>query len=62
METIKPVKTKEPSITETLDLLQDYFSTTDNVYIQHKLQLLKLEIEREIIKTKLETVQELNKD
>tara|TARA_R110000772_G_scaffold24498_5_gene64612 strand:+ start:1821 stop:1967 length:147 start_codon:yes stop_codon:yes gene_type:complete len=47
---------------ETLKKLQDYFSTTDNVYVQCKLQLLKVEIEREIIKAKLETLENLNKD
>lgn len=45
---------------ETLEYLQDFFSTTDNIIIQQKLELLKLEIEREIIKAKIEAINEYN--
>ena len=46
---------------KTLKFLQDYFSTTDNIFIQRKLELLELEIELEIIKGKREVLSELKK-
>jgi hypothetical protein len=38
---------------ETLKLLQDYASTTDNVWMQKQLEVLELEIDCEIIKGKM---------
>jgi len=43
---------------KTLKELQDYFSTTDNTYVQHKLKLLEIEIEKEIIKAKMAALNE----
>lgn len=40
--------------TETLKLLQDYFSTTDNRWVQDKLEILELEIDSVFIKGKIE--------
>ena len=39
---------------ETLQHLQDYFSTTDNLHIQNKLKVLEIEIEQLVIKTRIE--------
>ena len=39
---------------KTLKHLQDYFSTTDNAHVIHKLDLLEIEIENEIIKARIE--------
>lgn len=41
---------------KTLNELKDYFSTTNNTYIQNKLQLLEIEIEETILKTKIDTI------
>jgi hypothetical protein len=45
--------------TTTLKLLEDYFSTTDNVFIQQRLRILEIEIDMEITKAKIETFNEL---
>ncbi len=45
---------------ETLKELQDYFSTTDNTFVQHKLNILEKEIETEIIKGKMQGVKMLS--
>lgn len=47
--------------TETLKQLQDYFSTTENIYVQNKLEILELEIDQEIIKAKIAMFDELKK-
>ena len=39
---------------KTLKHLQDYFSTTDNTYVQNQLILLEKEIELEILKANAE--------
>ena len=39
---------------KTLQHLKEYFSTTDNTYIQNQLKLLELEIEELVIKTRIE--------
>jgi len=41
---------------ETLDFLTDYFSTTNNTLVQNKLEVLKIKIEKEIIKAKMEVL------
>jgi hypothetical protein len=44
---------------QNLQLLKDYFSTTENVLIKNKLDLLQLEIEASIIEAKIEVFNEL---
>ena len=44
---------------KTLEHLKDYFSTTDNTYVQNKLKILELEIDHEIIKAKMDGVNSL---
>ena len=38
---------------KTLKHLQDYFSTTDNTYVQRKLELLEKEIELAILEAEV---------
>jgi len=38
--------------------LIDLVSTTDNTYMLHQLEILQLEIERDIIQTKYDTIDE----
>ena len=47
--------------TETLKQLQDYFATTDNVWVQSKLEMLELEIDGVFIKGKIEASDEMRK-
>ena len=44
---------------KTLKNLQDYFSTTENTYVKHKLKILEAEIEQALIKAKMEALDEL---
>ena len=41
---------------DTLEFLEDYFSTAENVLIQNKIQLLRAQIDFEILKAKLENL------
>ena len=40
---------------KTLQELKDYADTTDNVWLKHKLRMLELDIEIEIIKAEMKT-------
>ena len=40
--------------TRTIELLKDFYSTGDNVWMQNKLELLELEIEEIYIKGKMD--------
>jgi len=44
--------------TKRIQDLIDLTKTTDNSYLLHQLELLKLEIERDIIQTKYDTIDE----
>jgi hypothetical protein len=47
---------------ETLELLKDYASTTDNVFLFKKLELLEIETELAITRAKIQVINETNKD
>lgn len=44
---------------ETLNFLKEYANTSDNLYLLAKLELLEEEIEFEILKGKLETLNQI---
>lgn len=45
-----------------LKLLKDLFSTTDNVYVQHQLEILESEVEMSIMDAQIKVINEnLNK-
>ena len=43
---------------ETLQHLKDYFSTTDNTYVQNQLKKLELEIELAILQAEIEILKQ----
>ncbi len=45
---------------KTLKHLQDYFSTTDNTYVQNQLNLLEKEINIAILDAKIDALNNLN--
>ena len=47
--------------TKRLEKLIDFFTLSENVYMLKQLEVLKLEIERDIIQTKYDTVDEFSK-
>ena len=46
--------------TKRLEKLVDFFTISENVYMVKQLEILKLEIERDIIQTKYDTVDEFS--
>jgi len=46
--------------TKRLEKLIDFFTLSENVYMLKQLEVLKLEIERDIIQTKYDTVDEFS--
>ena len=46
--------------TKRLEKLVDFFTISENLYMVKQLGLLKLEIERDIIQTKYDTVDEFS--
>ena len=45
---------------ETLNFLTDYFNTTDNVFMQNKIEILKAQIDLEITKQQIEFFNTIN--
>ena len=43
-----------------LKRLKDLFSTTDNVYVQHQLEILESEIEMSILDAEIKVIKETN--
>jgi hypothetical protein len=41
---------------KTINLLKDYFSTTDNVYVQHQLEILESEVEMSIMDAQIKVM------
>jgi hypothetical protein len=44
---------------KTLKDLQDYANSTDNIWLSKKLEVLELEIDSSILKSKISTINEL---
>ena len=52
------LKAKQMEHTKRLEKLIDFFTLSENVYMLKQLEVLKLEIERDIIQTKYDTIDE----